>query len=230
MRAAECDYFFMGVKAVYRLIIVMLLALLVFAAGVSYVGWRNMREENTELELTLSRLDEQKKFLSDEKEYKEEYFRRLVYDEDFASRVIREKLGVVEPDEIIFRFEDDNPLASDAPSKSHPLQSSADAEQTQSDRAERDGAAYLRSTLLERIFESVKNRKPDPSSVSRQNGGRAEQGGGNSASTIVLRDSPSAEKSADSASAAQSETPPSESGEGGIKIPKGPKPIIFRNI
>lgn len=226
MRAVECDYFFMGVKAVYRLIIVMLLALLVFAAGVSYVGWRNMREENTELELTLSRLDEQKKFLSDEKDYKEEYFRRLVYDEDFASRVIREKLGVVEPDEIIFRFEDDNPLASDAQSKSHLLQSSADAEQTQSDRAERDGAAYLRSTLLERIFESVKNRKPDPSSVSQQNGGKAEQGGGNSASTIVLRDSPSA----DSASAAQSETPPAESGEGGIKIPKGPKPIIFRNI
>lgn len=50
----------MGIKAVYRLVILMLCALLAFSAAMSYVGWRNMREENTELELSRQRLAEAK--------------------------------------------------------------------------------------------------------------------------------------------------------------------------
>ena len=68
----------MGIKAVYRLVILMLCALLAFSAAMSYVGWRNMREENTELELSRQRLAEQKKNLADEKAYKEEYFNRRI--------------------------------------------------------------------------------------------------------------------------------------------------------
>ena len=49
----------MGARAVYRLIILMLAALLAFAAAAAYIGWRNMREENTELELGRMRLEEQ---------------------------------------------------------------------------------------------------------------------------------------------------------------------------
>lgn len=103
----------MGARAVYRLIILMLAALLAFAAAAAYIGWRNMREENTELELGRMRLEEQKAALEAEKAYKQEYFSRLVYDEEFAARIIREKLGFADPDEIIFRFEDSSPTASD---------------------------------------------------------------------------------------------------------------------
>ena len=62
----------MGAKAVYRLIILMLAALLAFAAAASYIGWRNMREENTELELGVFLFEEQKAALEAEKAYKHE--------------------------------------------------------------------------------------------------------------------------------------------------------------
>lgn len=87
----------MGARAVYRLIILMLAALLAFAAAAAYIGWRNMREENTELELGRMRLEEQKAALEAEKAYKQEYFSRLLYDEEFAARIIRENSGLPTP-------------------------------------------------------------------------------------------------------------------------------------
>ena len=151
----------MGIKAVYRLVILMLCALLAFSAAMSYVGWRNMREENTELELSRQRLAEQKKNLADEKAYKEEYFNRLLYDEYFAARKIREKLGLARPDEIVFRFEDSTPTAADSEESSAPILEAGEPEMSAEQKAERDGASDLRKTLFERIFFSLRNSGGD---------------------------------------------------------------------
>ncbi len=200
----------MGAKAVYRLIILMLAALLAFAAAASYVGWRNMREENTELELGRLRLEEQKASLAAEKAYKQEYFSRLIYDEEFAARVIREKLGFAEPDEIIFRFEDSSPPASER-REGADSPSGAVEVRTAADRAERDGAPYLRATILDRIFSSV----PDSA-------GGFESGGGETSLTGYPAASPPPAR-------AESASGENAGGDGGIKIPEGPNPIIFRN-
>lgn len=211
----------MGVKAVYRLVILMLIGLLALSAGVSYVGWRNMREENTELELGKMRLDDQKKSLLSEKEYKQEYYRRLIFDEAFAARVIREKMGFAEPDEIIFRFEDTNPLAGDE--KNTPVEAKVStpvAAESAADKAERDGASYLRSTLLDRIFAAAKKNAND---------GYKKTG----VEIAVANEQQKTEDSKNDAkpSPAQSpKAPPQSHPFSRIKTPSGPVPIVFRNI
>lgn len=231
----------MGIKAVYRLVILMLCALLAFSAAMSYVGWRNMREENTELELSRQRLAEQKKNLADEKAYKEEYFNRLLYDDDFAARKIREKLGLARPDEIVFRFEDSTPTAADSEESSAPILEAGEPEMSAEQKAERDGASDLRKTLFERIFLSLKDsdgegdetRKAGEAGEDSETSDTADNvaAGGGSASEITPQaertESKSGGKIADKA-----EKRPSDKvrREGGIKMPSGTKPIIFRNI
>lgn len=230
----------MGIKAVYRLVILMLCALLAFSAAMSYVGWRNMREENTELELSRQRLAEQKKNLADEKAYKEEYFNRLLYDEYFAARKIREKLGLASPDEIIFRFEDSTPTSADTDEPSIPMPEAGEAEMSAEQKAERDGASDLRKTLFERIFFSLRNSGGDGDEA-EEDGEAGEDSepsvtetvaaGGGSASEIT----PQAERTENKSGgeiADKAEKRPSAKvrREGGIKMPSGTKPIIFRNI
>mgnify|MGYP001781107539 CR=1 FL=1 len=230
----------MGIKAVYRLVILMLCALLAFSAAMSYVGWRNMREENTELELSRQRLAEQKKNLADEKAYKEEYFNRLLYDEYFAARKIREKLGLASPDEIIFRFEDSTPTSADTDEPSIPMPEAGEAEMSAEQKAERDGASDLRKTLFERIFFSLRNSGGDGDEA-EEDGEAGEDSetsdtetvaaGGGSASEIT----PQAERTESKSGgeiADKAEKRPSDKvrREGGIKMPSGTKPIIFRNI
>lgn len=230
----------MGIKAVYRLVILMLCALLAFSAAMSYVGWRNMREENTELELSRQRLAEQKKNLADEKAYKEEYFNRLLYDEYFAARKIREKLGLASPDEIIFRFEDSTPTSADTDEPSIPMPEAGEAEMSAEQKAERDGASDLRKTLFERIFFSLRNSGGDGDEA-EEDGEAGEDSepsvtetvaaGGGSASEIT----PQAERTENKSGgeiADKAEKRPSAKArrEGGIKMPSGTKPIIFRNI
>lgn len=230
----------MGIKAVYRLVILMLCALLAFSAAMSYVGWRNMREENAELELSRQRLAEQKKNLADEKAYKEEYFNRLLYDEYFAARKIREKLGLASPDEIIFRFEDSTPTSADTDEPSIPMPEAGEAEMSAEQKAERDGASDLRKTLFERIFFSLKDSdgEGDETRKADEAGEEAEPSvsetvaaGGGSASEIT----PQAERTENKSGgeiADKAEKRPSDKvrREGGIKMPSGTKPIIFRNI
>ena len=230
----------MGIKAVYRLVILMLCALLAFSAAMSYVGWRNMREENTELELSRQRLAEQKKNLADEKAYKEEYFNRLLYDEYFAARKIREKLGLASPDEIIFRFEDSTPTSADTDETSIPMPEAGEAEMSAEQKAERDGASDLRKTLFERIFFSLRNSGGDGDETRKADeaGEEAEPSvtetvaaGGGSASEIT----PQAERTENKSGgeiADKAEKRPSDKvrREGDIKMPSGTKPIIFRNI
>ncbi len=230
----------MGIKAVYRLVILMLGALVAFSATVSYVGWRNMREENTELELSRQRLAEQKQNLSDEKAYKEEYFNRLLYDDDFAARKIREKLGLARPDEIVFRFEDSTPTAADSEESSAPILEAGEPEMSAEQKAERDGASDLRKTLFERIFLSLKDSdgEGDETREADEAGEEAEPSvtetvaaGGGSASEITPQAERTESKSGGEVADKAEKRPPAKARrEGGIKMPSGTKPIIFRNI
>ncbi len=210
----------MGARAVYRLIILMLAALLAFAAAAAYIGWRNMREENTELELGRMRLEEQKAALEAEKAYKQEYFSRLLYDEEFAARIIREKLGFADPDEIIFRFEDSSPTASDMLGNAAADSETAPEIRTPAERAARDGATYLRATILDRIF----SRAPTGSGRA---GSETESGG---AKTPTPAEIPDPETGAAEPAPNPPAAEPRRGDDGGIKTSSGPKPIIFRNI
>ncbi len=231
----------MGIKAVYRLVILMLCALLAFSAAMSYVGWRNMREENTELELSRQRLAEQKKNLADEKAYKEEYFNRLLYDEYFAARKIREKLGLASPDEIIFRFEDSTPTSADTDEPSIPMPEAGEAEMSAEQKAERDGASDLRKTLFERIFFSLRNSGGDGDEA-EEDGEAGEDsetsdtadtvavGGGLSSEATHKVDRTENKSGGEIADKAEKRPSAKARREGGIKMPSGTKPIIFRNI
>lgn len=87
---------------------------LLFASGVMgvwlYLTWTKVREENAESRLDESKLIYRLNKLKQEKEYNTEYYYRLIHDEEFAERVIREKLGYAGKDEIVFRFKDSTPL------------------------------------------------------------------------------------------------------------------------
>lgn len=225
----------MGIKAVYRLVILMLCALLAFSAAMSYVGWRNMREENTELELSRQRLAEQKKNLADEKAYKEEYFNRLLYDEYFAARKIREKLGLASPDEIIFRFEDSTPTSADTDEPSIPMPEVGEAEMSAEQKAERDGASDLRKTLFERIFFSLRNSGGDGDEAEEDSetsdaADNVAVGGGLSSEATHKVDRTENKSGGEIADKAEKRPSAKVRREGGIKMPSGTKPIIFRNI
>lgn len=199
-----------------------------------------MREENTELELSRQRLAEQKQNLSDEKAYKEEYFNRLLYDDDFAARKIREKLGLARPDEIVFRFEDSTPTAADSEESSAPILEAGEPEMSAEQKAERDGASDLRKTLFERIFLSLKDSdgEGDETREADEAGEEAEPSvtetvaaGGGSASEITPQAERTESKSGGEVADKAEKRPPAKARrEGGIKMPSGTKPIIFRNI
>lgn len=59
------------------------------------------------------KLEYQENSLEKDRNYKREYYYRLLHDEKFAQRVIREKLGFADPRDIVFRFEDSVPTTID---------------------------------------------------------------------------------------------------------------------
>jgi len=93
------------------------MALLAFAtigmAAFLYISWCGMREETEQIRMSRRLLDDQIELLDKEKEFKNEYYYRLLHDEKFAGRVIREKLGFAEADEVVFRFDDSEPANLD---------------------------------------------------------------------------------------------------------------------
>ncbi len=98
----------------YKLITVSMLVLGVATGAWLYITWKYASEENEERKLDESRLIYRRESLKKEKEYKSEYYHRLIHDDEFAERVIREKLGYVGENEIVFRFKDSTPLSVNA--------------------------------------------------------------------------------------------------------------------
>lgn len=98
---------------IYNAVILLLLTATVLMASLFYLKWIAVREENIERKLDESRLVYRIDALEREKAYKQEYYYRLLHDDAFAERVIREKLGFVGKDEIVFRFKDSTPVSVD---------------------------------------------------------------------------------------------------------------------
>ncbi|MFR6032142.1 MAG: FtsB family cell division protein [Bacilli bacterium] len=105
-----CKKVKMGVRGIYRLMMLIMSVAIVAFAAIAYVNWVAMREENAERDMVRQKLFDHVQKLKADKEYKTQYFYRLLHDEKFAERIIREKLGFVGKDEIVFRFEDSNPV------------------------------------------------------------------------------------------------------------------------
>lgn len=82
-------------------------------AAFLYISWCGMREETEQIRMSRRLLDDQLELLDKEKEFKTEYYYRLLHDEKFAGRVIREKLGFAQSDEVVFRFDDSEPANID---------------------------------------------------------------------------------------------------------------------
>jgi cell division protein FtsB len=67
--------------------------------------WMQTRREYAHFEERRSEAAERLAELRRERESKEAYLRAFLGDPDFVERVIRERMGYVEPGEIVFRFE-----------------------------------------------------------------------------------------------------------------------------
>ncbi len=144
-------------EKIYNAIILLLLFATAAMGCLLYLKWIGVREENIERRLDESRLVYQLGRLSEEKAYKEEYYHRLLHDEAFAERVIREKLGFVGKNEVVFRFKDSTPVSVDtrfAP-RFFPKSSNAGRDEpepvTLEEKTDGDGSAEKKS-FLRRIF------------------------------------------------------------------------------
>ena len=90
-------------RALVLLLFGILCAMVIFFGGVilkTHREYKNfkMREARVAEKLTQARK---------ESEQKEAYIARLLNDEDFLERVVRERLGYSRPDELLFRFSSD---------------------------------------------------------------------------------------------------------------------------
>ncbi len=93
-------------KGWYNFLTFVLLASSAIAGVLFYIEWAGVMEENRQLLQTYQNLQRRADALEEECNYKNRYYNRLISDDKFASRVIREKLGYAEPDDIVFRFKD----------------------------------------------------------------------------------------------------------------------------
>ena len=103
----------MSSRGIYRVIMALLALATIGMAAFLYISWCGMREETEQIRMSRRLLDDQIELLDNEKEFKTEYYYRLLHDEKFAGRVIREKLGFAQADEVVFRFDDSQPANLD---------------------------------------------------------------------------------------------------------------------
>lgn len=111
----------MSTSKIYNFIMLALLLASGAMGFLLYVTWSHVREENAERRRDESKLLFQLNKLKEEKEYNTQYYQRLVHDEEFAERVIRERLGYASKDEIVFRFKDSTPLGVNTTTQSQPI-------------------------------------------------------------------------------------------------------------
>ena len=121
-----------------------------------YITWEGVRAENEESALAESRLAYEVDKLSYEKKYKQAYFSRLVRDEAFLERVVREKLGFVGPNEMIFRFKDSTPLSVETAEGRKNIQAETPAKDDAASKpAESSGAKPAEKSILRRLFSGI---------------------------------------------------------------------------
>lgn len=152
-----------------KMVIAILLLGLVVIIALLFNSIKGMKEENEELLLAESRLNERIKTLTHERDYKREYFNRLIYDEEFAARVIRQKLGFSEPDEIIFRFEKNRPMRVDDALVSEQPASQVDDADKRSDALQAKSKPSSREkSIIEHLLFWNKDEKASPENVAQK--------------------------------------------------------------
>ncbi|MGC6424496.1 MAG: FtsB family cell division protein [Lentimonas sp.] len=91
-------------RAIVLMLVGMLIILIVFFSGLilqTFREYKNFRAREVRIEAKLTQA--RKEF-----EQKEAYLARLLEDPEFLERVVRERLGYSRPDELLFRFSDEN--------------------------------------------------------------------------------------------------------------------------
>ena len=88
-------------------LIITVSALLLAGAAAFAVAIKNVADENRLLLQRESALIKRVEKLRDELAYQSEYYEKLLHDDRFVQRLIKQKLGYTSQDEIIFRFNDD---------------------------------------------------------------------------------------------------------------------------
>lgn len=87
---------------------ILLVLLIVILSGVStglVLVWSQTRREYVTIEEHHIQVENQLASMKKEREAKEAYLRAFLNEPEFVERVIRDRLGYVEPGETIFRFE-----------------------------------------------------------------------------------------------------------------------------
>jgi len=91
---------------VYRLAVLTLATALCLSTAYFAFALVGAWAENEKLLNSETALAMQIEALAKERQFKEEYYYRLLHDRRFKERLIREKLGYVGPKELVFRFDD----------------------------------------------------------------------------------------------------------------------------
>lgn len=88
-----------------RFLIVVLVALLSAVSTGLLIVWAQTQREYANFERKHYETEGRLLALREEREYKEAYLRAFLNEPEFVERVIRERLGYVEPGDVVFRFE-----------------------------------------------------------------------------------------------------------------------------
>ncbi|HAV14330.1 MAG TPA: hypothetical protein DCX06_12680 [Opitutae bacterium] len=91
-------------RVIVLMLLGMLMVLVIFFSSLilqTYREYKNFRAREVRIEAKLTQA--RKEF-----EQKEAYLARLLEDPEFLERVVRERLGYSRPDELLFRFSDEN--------------------------------------------------------------------------------------------------------------------------
>jgi cell division protein FtsB len=91
-------------RVILLMLLGMLIVLVIFFSSLmlqTYREYTNFRAREDRIEAKL--IQARKEF-----EQKEAYLARLLEDPEFLERVVRERLGYSRPDELLFRFSDEN--------------------------------------------------------------------------------------------------------------------------
>ncbi|MFO7725141.1 MAG: septum formation initiator family protein [Oceanipulchritudo sp.] len=82
----------------------MIIILSVVSTGL-FIVWTQTRRELQHFEAKRLEAETELDKLREERELKEAYLRSFLGEPEFVERVIRERMGYVAPDEVVFRFE-----------------------------------------------------------------------------------------------------------------------------
>lgn len=90
---------------VSRILLILLIIVLSAVTTGLFLVWTQTRREFANFEAKRLAAEERLTRLREEREDKEAYLRAFLSEPEFVERVIRERMGYIEPGEIVFRFE-----------------------------------------------------------------------------------------------------------------------------